>query len=84
MSSGVFGDETESAVLHEVDCFGNETDILSCSMSTLGLQSEHSASVICQGIIIRASVDALSRDGPGQISRERVQRGRLTRQGTTS
>ena len=33
---------------------------------------------------IRASVDALSRDGPGQISRERVQRGRLTRQGTTS
>ena len=52
MSSGVFGDETESAVLYEVDCFGNETDILSCSMSTLGLQSEHSASVICQGIII--------------------------------
>ena len=33
---------------------------------------------------IRASVDALCRDGPGQISRERVQRGRLTRQGTTS
>ena len=35
-------------------------------------------------LVIRASVDALSRDGPGQISRERVQRGRLTRQGTTS
>ena len=34
--------------------------------------------------IIRASVDALCRDGPDQISRERVQRGRLTRQGTTS
>ena len=34
-------------------------------------------------MIIRASVDALCRDGPGQISRERVQRGRLTRQGTT-
>ena len=33
---------------------------------------------------IRASVDALCRDGAGQISRERVQRGRLTRQGTTS
>ena len=33
---------------------------------------------------IRASVDALCRDGEGQISRERVQRGRLTRQGTTS
>ena len=35
-------------------------------------------------IIIRASVDALCRDGAVLISRERVQRGRLTRQGTTS
>ena len=34
--------------------------------------------------IIRASVDALCRDGTDQISRERVQRGRLTRQGTRS
>ena len=34
--------------------------------------------------IIRASVDALFRDGPDEISRERLQRGRLTRQGTTS
>ena len=34
--------------------------------------------------IIRASVDALCRDGAVQISRERVQRGRLTRQGTRS
>ena len=33
---------------------------------------------------IRASVDALCRDGAGQISRERVQRGRLVQQGTTS
>ena len=33
---------------------------------------------------IRASVDALCRDGTDHISRERVQRGRLTRQGTTS
>ena len=33
---------------------------------------------------IRASVDALCRDGAVQISRERVQRGRLTRQETTS
>ena len=53
MSSGAFGDETESTVLHEVDCFGNETDILSCSVSTFGLQSEHSASVICQGVYQR-------------------------------
>ena len=34
--------------------------------------------------IIRASVDALCRDGAGLISRERVKRGRFTRQGTTS
>ena len=33
---------------------------------------------------IRVSVDALCRDGAGLISRERVQRGRLTRQRTTS
>ena len=33
---------------------------------------------------IRASVDALCRDGAGLISRERVQRGRFTRQGTRS
>ena len=34
--------------------------------------------------LIRASVDALCRDGPGEISRDHLQRGRLTRQGTTS
>ena len=34
--------------------------------------------------VIRASVHALCRDGAGQISRERVQRGRLVQQGTTS
>ena len=39
-----------------------------------------SNNVCCR--IIRASVDALCRDGAGLISRERVQRGRLTRQGT--
>ena len=33
---------------------------------------------------IRASVDALCRDGAGEISRDRLQRGRLTCQGTTS
>ena len=36
------------------------------------------------GVLIRASVDALCRDGAGEISRDRLQRGRLTRQGTTS
>ena len=35
-------------------------------------------------IIIRASVDALCGDGESQISLERVQFGRLTRQGTAS
>ena len=33
---------------------------------------------------IRASVDALCRDGAGEISRDRLQSGRLTRQGMTS
>ena len=33
---------------------------------------------------IRALVDALCRDGEGQISRERVQRGSLTRRRTSS
>ena len=48
--------------------------------------------LICRGFegapfltgYIRASVDALCRDGAGLISRERVKRGRFTRQGTTS
>ena len=48
MSSGVFGDDIDSAVIYGVDCSGNETSILRCSLSTLGLHSEHSASVICQ------------------------------------
>ena len=52
MSSGVFGDEIESTVLYEVDCFGNETNIFNCSLSTFGLQSEHSASVLCQGTLL--------------------------------
>ena len=39
---------------------------------------------LCRVHIIRASVDALCRDGAGEISRDRLQRGRLTRQGTTS
>ena len=37
-----------------------------------------------KSFLVRASVDALCRDGTDQISRERVQRGRLTRQGTRS
>ena len=41
-------------------------------------------SVFGLSMLIRASVDALCRDGTDQISRERVQRGHLTRQGTRS
>ena len=49
MSSGVFGDDIESAVLYSVDCAGDETGILGCSLSESGTCSEHSASVLCQG-----------------------------------
>ena len=48
------------------------------------LQSLHRHLCHTQSNHIRASVDALCRDGAIQISRERVQRGRLTRQGTRS
>ena len=50
VSSGVFGDDIESSVLYEVDCSGYETDIFGCYSSISGLHSEHSASVICQGM----------------------------------
>ena len=53
---------------------------VSDGVSTLAKFDDH----IYHGYPIRASVDALCRDGAGLISRERVQRGRLTRQGTTS
>ena len=52
MSSGVFGDDTESTVVNSVTCSGNETEVLKCSHSTsaTGMCSEHSAAVICQGV----------------------------------
>ena len=50
VSSGLFGDDVESSVLYEVDCSGNETEILNCPFSTSGVLSEHSASVICQSM----------------------------------
>ena len=46
----MFGDDIDSSVLYEVDCFENETEILTCSYSSLGDHSEHSASVLCQGM----------------------------------
>ena len=48
------------------------------------LHNRHNIIMHAYVCIVRASVDALCRDGAGLISRERVQRGRLTRQGTTS
>ena len=49
MFSGAFGDDVESTVLFSVDCAGNETGILKCSVSHSGTCSEHSAAIICQG-----------------------------------
>ena len=49
LSSGLFGDEIESVVLHDVDCSGDEIELLSCSLSYTGSCSGHSAAVICQG-----------------------------------
>ena len=50
MSSGAFGDEIESAILYDINCFGNETGVLNCSLSHSGTCPEHSAAVICQGM----------------------------------
>ena len=51
ISSGAFGDDTASTVVRNVNCYGNETGVLSCTYSTddPGICSEHSAAVICQG-----------------------------------
>ena len=50
ISSGVFEDDLESALVKSVDCSGNETDVLDCSLSLGGTCSaEHSAGIICQG-----------------------------------
>ena len=50
MSSGVFEDDIDSSVVYDVNCSGIERDVLSCSLSYFGEYSEHSASVVCQGI----------------------------------
>ena len=51
VSSGVFGDNITSTVLHDVVCYGNETSVLDCFHATSdpGTCLEHSAAVICQG-----------------------------------
>ena len=70
---------TKNKVLHSTFVhkrtllMGTNTQVLTLSLSCSHFND-----------IFRASVDALCRDGAGQISREHVQRGRLTRRGTTS
>ena len=48
VSSGVFGDDLESAVLYNVGCDGNETGVLGCLVSDSGTCPDHNAAVICQ------------------------------------
>ena len=50
MSSGLFGDDVESAVLYSIHCAGNETGVMNCSFSHSGTCPQHSAAVVCQGI----------------------------------
>ena len=52
LSSGVFGDDLDFTLLHNVDCSGNEKELLNCSVSYTGLCTEHNAAVICQGKLI--------------------------------
>ena len=70
------------------DTFTSSDDVVkSMPTQTTPPAGEHSYTATSQSTVvlcIRASVDALCRDGAGLISRERVQRGRLTRQRTTS
>ena len=56
MSSGAFGDNLQSTVLYEVNCAGNETEILSCSPTFSGTCTEHSAAIICQGAVVFCSI----------------------------
>ena len=50
MSSGVFGDDIESATLFSVNCSGSESELSECEVSESGVCAEHSAAVICQGL----------------------------------
>ena len=52
MGTGVFGDDTGSSVVFSVQCSGNETEIMDCTLSINGSGPcpHHSAAVICQGL----------------------------------
>ena len=85
---------TEIILLH--NAHGSSPEVLVCIfidmlagiVVDIAVQLDSLQLGVCMGLCtpssIRASVDALCRDGPGEISRDRLQRGRLTRQGTTS
>ena len=59
MDTGVFGDDTGSSVVSSIECSGNETEIMDCTLSINGSGpcSHHSAAVICQGLRLASNVD---------------------------
>ena len=52
MTTGVFGDDTGSSVLFSVECSGDETEIMECSLSVAGTCLDHSSAVVCQGLTL--------------------------------
>ena len=50
MTNGVFEGEVHSAVLYTVDCSGNETYVMNCSLSFSGNCSDDTVGVICQSM----------------------------------
>ena len=67
-----------------IETTGPETEDIEKGKASLSLLIIIVVVVVVVILIIRASVDALCRDGAVQISLERVKRGRITRQGTRS
>ena len=50
MTNGVFEGEVHSEVLYTVECYGNETYVMNCSLSFSGNCSDDTVGVICQGM----------------------------------
>ena len=48
----MFGDDVDSTLLHNVDCFGDEDNLLHCPLSYTGLCAGHNAAVLCQSRLI--------------------------------
>lgn len=52
MSTGAFGDDKASTLIHSVNCTGDESKLLDCTYDVTAdpeTCTDHSASVICQG-----------------------------------